>query len=139
MSKLLTSLLSIKNIFPLNLSNYNYMIFIPTTKMSNEIPQKALYFNDNVNKSTDIYDVGMKHHETNIAEFSALGFAHRFKTLLHQASRDNETKQAKYIVFKSSALGYKYKNPNIGVLINNDPNAKNDFIIEYDIYSSSDA
>lgn len=53
-----------------------------------------------------------------------------------QASSNPMSAKAKYIVFTSNGLGYKYNNPIIGVFENIHHDADPNMRIEYEIYNT---
>jgi hypothetical protein len=80
-----------------------------------------------------VYHAMQEFYSKNAVEYIALGFKDRLQQAMMQASANMTAGNAKYIIFTSNGLGYKYNNPVIGVFENTHPNANPNIRLEYEI------
>ena len=124
-----------------NAPYYNEYNFIPTIHKTNDIPQKGLYFNKEIGCADDMVYQTLQEFNSketkNFMEYHALGFKDRLQNAMMTATRNPLCANAKYIIFTSNGLGYKYGNSTIGVFENTHKNADPNMRIEYEIYSTT--
>ena len=119
---------------------YNEYKFITTIHKTPDVPQTGLYFNKEIGCADDmVYQTTREFNDNsnkNRVEYKALGFENRLQNAMMQASADPMSAKAKYIIFTSNGLGYKYNNPVIGVFENTHPDVDPNMRIEYEIYKT---
>ena len=122
-----------------NAPYYNTMKFIPIIHKTQDIPQPGLYFNKTIGCADDItYHTTQEFNNSDNGhrvEYRALGFSDRLQEVMMQSAKNPLCAKAKYIIFTSNGLGYKYNNSTIGVFENEHRDADPNMRIEYEIYN----